>query len=47
MDKKIKWSKDCGWFWHKSWNLPKITVRVGVILLNNNLRLKKKIPSPS
>ena len=34
MNRNFKWSEQTGWHWHKSWNIPTITVEFSVISNN-------------
>lgn len=34
MEKEFEQREDLGWIWHKSWNIPKITVRISVNWFN-------------
>ena len=43
MEKSLNFSEDLGWNWHKSWNIPNISIRIDVIFnfnKNNILIIK-------
>lgn len=51
-EKQLQYSKELGWNWHKSWNLPNISVRLEVTTnITNSLsqltsqRLRNHLPS--
>ena len=40
MEKKLKFSNDISWNWHKSWNIPNFFVKIDVNYLKLDKRLK-------
>ena len=40
MEKEFKWSPDFGWSWHKTWNIPTITVTLAMLDKNTMQELE-------
>jgi hypothetical protein len=42
MDKEFKWSPDVGWIWHKTWNIP--TISLGMTMVDKNTMQELECP---